>query len=118
MKVSQLPAGLCFVQFHDLRPYRCKPDDCGRRSAGTSFQLTEKYGRPGWNRTSNPQLRRLMLYPIELRAHERPARILDAGGNFIIANHGADSARMKVTRRSPSAQRACACFSSLPYPNR
>ena len=26
-------------------------------------------GRPGWNRTSNPQLRRLMLYPIELRAH-------------------------------------------------
>src|SRR5208337_96619 len=28
-------------------------------------------GRPGWNRTSNPQLRRLMLYPIELRAHRR-----------------------------------------------
>src|SRR5579864_5167334 len=27
-------------------------------------------GRPGWNRTSNPQLRRLMLYPIELRARE------------------------------------------------
>ena len=40
-------------------------------------------GRPGWNRTSNPQLRRLMLYPIELRAHtagasghnKRPRRI-------------------------------------------
>ena len=31
-------------------------------------------GRPGWNRTSNPQLRRLMLYPIELRAHKRPHR--------------------------------------------
>ena len=27
-------------------------------------------GRPGWDRTSNPQLRRLMLYPIELRAHK------------------------------------------------
>src|SRR5271157_3322313 len=30
-----------------------------------------EHGRPGWNRTSNPQLRRLMLYPIELRAHRR-----------------------------------------------
>lgn len=27
------------------------------------------YGAPGWNRTSDPQLRRLMLYPTELRAH-------------------------------------------------
>ena len=26
-------------------------------------------GRPGWTRTSDPQLRRLMLYPPELRAH-------------------------------------------------
>ena len=25
-------------------------------------------GAPGWNRTSDPQLRRLMLYPTELRA--------------------------------------------------
>jgi hypothetical protein len=25
-------------------------------------------GRPGWTRTSDPQLRRLMLYPPELRA--------------------------------------------------
>ena len=24
---------------------------------------------PGWTRTSDPQLRRLMLYPTELRAH-------------------------------------------------
>src|SRR3954468_9921207 len=29
---------------------------------------TPEDGRPGWDRTSNPQLRRLMLYPIELRA--------------------------------------------------
>ncbi len=27
-----------------------------------------KSGRPGWTRTSDPQLRRLMLYPPELRA--------------------------------------------------
>lgn len=26
------------------------------------------YRMPDWTRTSNPQLRRLMLYPIELRA--------------------------------------------------
>ncbi|CUS32627.1 hypothetical protein COMA2_110010 [Candidatus Nitrospira nitrificans] len=26
-------------------------------------------GAPGWNRTNDPQLRRLMLYPTELRAH-------------------------------------------------
>jgi hypothetical protein len=26
------------------------------------------FGAPGWNRTSDPQLRRLMLYPTELRA--------------------------------------------------
>ncbi len=28
------------------------------------------FGAPGWNRTSDPQLRRLMLYPTELRAQE------------------------------------------------
>src|SRR5260370_36686796 len=28
-----------------------------------------KLGRRGWTRTSDPQLRRLMLYPPELRAH-------------------------------------------------
>jgi hypothetical protein len=30
--------------------------------------LYVKSGAPGWNRTSDPQLRRLMLYPTELRA--------------------------------------------------
>src|SRR5258708_2031190 len=29
----------------------------------------ERSGRRGWTRTSDPQLRRLMLYPPELRAH-------------------------------------------------
>ncbi len=32
------------------------------------------YGAPGWNRTSDPQLRRLMLYPTELRARSHILR--------------------------------------------
>ena len=38
-------------------------------------------GAPGWNRTSDPQLRRLMLYPTELRARAEetsPVYALDA----------------------------------------
>jgi hypothetical protein len=31
-------------------------------------KTTELFGRRGWTRTSDPQLRRLMLYPPELRA--------------------------------------------------
>src|SRR5450759_5069835 len=31
-------------------------------------QVIENNGRRGWTRTSDPQLRRLMLYPPELRA--------------------------------------------------
>jgi len=38
----------------------------GVSSGGTPNSL--KTGAPGWNRTSDPQLRRLMLYPTELRA--------------------------------------------------
>ena len=37
----------------------------------TSLALFANYqfcGAPGWNRTNDPQLRRLMLYPTELRA--------------------------------------------------
>jgi hypothetical protein len=37
-----------------------------RRSFTT--REVEKIGRRGWTRTSDPQLRRLMLYPPELRA--------------------------------------------------
>jgi hypothetical protein len=33
------------------------------------IELAQILGAPGWNRTSDPQLRRLMLYPTELRAH-------------------------------------------------
>ena len=39
----------------------------GVTSGGKAYRL--KTGAPGWNRTSDPQLRRLMLYPTELRAH-------------------------------------------------
>ncbi len=37
-------------------------------SADVSFFYLIDAGAPGWNRTSDPQLRRLMLYPTELRA--------------------------------------------------
>jgi hypothetical protein len=35
---------------------------------GTGLAVQQWNGGRGWARTSNPQLRRLMLYPIELRA--------------------------------------------------
>ena len=35
-----------------------------------SRQAIKKHGRRGWTRTSDPQLRRLMLYPPELRARD------------------------------------------------
>ena len=46
----------------------------------TTAKITRKRksGRPGWDRTSNPQLRRLMLYPIELRAHDHPCVLVKA----------------------------------------
>ncbi len=34
----------------------------------SNSQTTDLFGRRGWTRTSDPQLRRLMLYPPELRA--------------------------------------------------
>src|ERR1039457_5328028 len=48
----------------------------GRKNLRTLLDLREtsihvskaKHGRRGWTRTSDPQLRRLMLYPPELRA--------------------------------------------------
>src|SRR5664280_2502659 len=58
---------------------------------GTSM---DRDGRPGWNRTSNPQLRRLMLYPIELRAHRRLSFARAATCQLIIANQGADWATL------------------------
>src|SRR5437588_7329385 len=38
-----------------------------------------RFGAPGGNRTPDPQLRRLMLYPTELRAHKD---LRDADGGF------------------------------------
>ena len=56
------------VVFRDLRTAeRPSPStDCTCSELGLN---SKESGRPGWNRTSNPQLRRLMLYPIELRPH-------------------------------------------------
>lgn len=45
-------------------------DALGRSLAGI-FALD---GEPGWNRTSDRQIRNLMLYPTELRVH---------GGKFV-----------------------------------
>ena len=38
------------------------------REAKAVCGIDSFYGAPGWNRTNDPQLRRLMLYPTELRA--------------------------------------------------
>src|ERR1019366_9226609 len=40
----------------------------GNRTDPVSLYPTWLHGRRGWTRTSDPQLRRLMLYPPELRA--------------------------------------------------
>ncbi|MCU1245665.1 MAG: hypothetical protein JWN02_1575 [Acidobacteria bacterium] len=37
--------------------------------AHIEYRVIGKVGVPGWNRTSDPQLRRLLLYPTELRGH-------------------------------------------------
>ena len=48
-----------------------KPKPAYRLIAETVAGLTES-GDPDWARTNNLQLRRLTLYPIELRGHRRP----------------------------------------------
>ena len=50
-----------------------KPGSCGLRSWGLGSQagIARKYGAPGEIRTPDPQVRSLMLYPTELRAHAR-----------------------------------------------
>lgn len=68
----------------------------GRASVVAHFQLqisdrlvvsagpgTQRWsGGRGWARTSNPQLRRLMLYPIELRARRKHYRA--SGGSALV----------------------------------
>jgi hypothetical protein len=54
------------------------------------------YGAPGWNRTSDPQLRRLMLYPTELRAPlERQALAAKPEAK------DSDIAKAKTAKRNP-----------------
>ena len=38
------------------------------RISTNSFEISGWFGRPGWTRTSDPLLRRQVLYPPELRA--------------------------------------------------
>ena len=66
-----------------VKPSKAKPEDKEEISAGTvtktvteevegkseDTQVIEKIGAPGPNRTVDPQLRRLLLYPTELQAH-------------------------------------------------
>src|SRR5882762_8117610 len=52
---------------------RREPGAISRQLQGRlrDFSLIRKNGAPGKTRTSNPQIRSLVLYPIELRAHSR-----------------------------------------------
>jgi hypothetical protein len=45
------------------------PEGPGRATTewAKSHKTLKKFGDPGWIRTSDPQLRRLVLYPAELR---------------------------------------------------
>ena len=47
--------------------------------------LSSKLGAPDRNRTCNPQLRRLVLYPVELRALYRAACLLVGAAGFELA---------------------------------
>jgi hypothetical protein len=46
------------------------------RKENKPLQNFPKTSRPDVNRTRNPQLRRLMLYPIELRAQSETVKIV------------------------------------------
>ena len=54
-------------------------------------------GAPGWNRTSDPQLRRLMLYPTELRAPLERQALAVAKPEA----KGSDIANCKTAKRNP-----------------
>ena len=65
------------LRAHASRAGRTSPSEvrAGDDPARLPSYLDGRVGGPGWNRTSNPQLRRLMLYPIELRTHRQHERI-------------------------------------------
>ena len=60
---------------------------------GPAFEMV-LVGAPGWDRTSNLQLRRLTLYPVELQAPDREAR----KGDPLLRRKGHD------TRQAPGLQ--------------
>ena len=80
-KESYLPDGL--RQFPDLpcdgapipgasigRVSRCKAHIVSRARRGEQGRASQTTGAPGRTRTDNIQLRRLALYPVELRARD------------------------------------------------
>ena len=47
-----------------------------RQEVETSCRCLEKPGDPGGSRTPNPQIRSLMLYPVELRGRNKTLSLL------------------------------------------
>lgn len=45
-----------------------------KRKALEAIEGNVSFGAPGGTRTHNPQIRSLILYPVELRAHTRPPK--------------------------------------------
>ncbi len=58
--------------------------------------LLEIYGLPGGDRTPDPQLRRLMLYPTELRADIRDKRLNGRGDPIRTSGLKSERQTMKI----------------------
>ncbi len=69
---SQTGARLAQIRGHTRQRFRLafawSGPVAGERRGFRESQSADVFGRRGWTRTSDPQLRRLMLYPPELRA--------------------------------------------------
>ncbi len=50
--------------------------------------LSRENGDPGGSRTPNPQIRSLMLYPVELRGHAVLREMLRLANDFILIFSG------------------------------
>src|SRR6185437_4134570 len=73
-----------------------------RRAAGQACRNTRKIeenGAPERIRTPNPQIRSLVLYPVELRAHERRAGRSRTGEASRCARRRQDGGRQKPRKR-------------------
>ncbi len=66
----------------------------------SAAQLYHLHGAPGRTRTCNPQLRRLMLYPIELRAHRLVIKLVGVE-RFELPTHCSQSSCATRLRYTP-----------------